>query len=107
MKTYVGDRLPSFTEDQSKMLKSSYDYIGINYYGAIYAANVDNVDPNQISYSTDVHAQWKSEFVKNLNFDLKSQGDQNKSLIEMIRMITNLIKEFCLYYDLQGTEMEL
>ncbi|XP_021908972.1 beta-glucosidase 32-like [Carica papaya] len=61
MKTYVGDRLPSFTEDQSKMLKSSYDYIGINYYGAIYAANVDNVDPNQISYSTDVHAQWKRD----------------------------------------------
>ncbi|KAL0720531.1 hypothetical protein Bca4012_035130 [Brassica carinata] len=33
----VGGRLPTFSEQQSKMLKGSYDFIGINYYSSSYA----------------------------------------------------------------------
>ncbi|KAJ0258538.1 Beta-glucosidase 15 [Hirschfeldia incana] len=36
----VGGRLPTFTEQQSKMLKGSYDFIGINYYSSSYAMDV-------------------------------------------------------------------
>jgi len=38
MKSYVKD-LPKFTEEQSKSLIGSYDFIGINYYTTMYAAN--------------------------------------------------------------------
>nr|VDD04765.1 unnamed protein product [Brassica oleracea] len=35
-----GGRLPIFTAQQSKMLKGSYDFIGINYYSSTYAKDV-------------------------------------------------------------------
>ncbi|CAF1872763.1 unnamed protein product [Brassica napus] len=35
-----GGRLPTFTAQQSKMLKGSYDFIGINYYSSTYAKDV-------------------------------------------------------------------
>ncbi|KAF8099745.1 hypothetical protein N665_0238s0069 [Sinapis alba] len=35
-----GGRLPTFTAQQSKMLKGSYDFIGINYYSSAYAKDV-------------------------------------------------------------------
>ncbi|CAG9324208.1 unnamed protein product [Blepharisma stoltei] len=33
----TGDRLPSFTSEQSKLLKGSYDFLGVNYYTSNYA----------------------------------------------------------------------
>ena len=36
----VKGRLPIFTAQQSKMLKGSYDFIGINYYSSTYAKDV-------------------------------------------------------------------
>jgi beta-glucosidase len=48
MKKYVGNRrLPTFTDQESKDLKGSYDYLGVNYYTANYARN----DPNSASDS--------------------------------------------------------
>ncbi|KAJ4903220.1 Beta-glucosidase 15 [Raphanus sativus] len=35
-----GGRLPTFTAEQSKMLKGAYDFIGINYYSSAYAKDV-------------------------------------------------------------------
>lgn len=35
-----GGRMPTFTAEQSKMLKGSYDFIGINYYSSTYAKDV-------------------------------------------------------------------
>ncbi|CDY37919.1 BnaA06g18980D [Brassica napus] len=35
-----GGRLPTFTAKQSKMLKGSYDFIGINYYSSSYTKNI-------------------------------------------------------------------
>ncbi|CAN1344094.1 Beta-glucosidase 24 [Linum perenne] len=40
MKTLVGDRLPTFTADESKQLKGSIDFLGLNYYTAFYAADL-------------------------------------------------------------------
>ncbi|KAF2319351.1 hypothetical protein GH714_014968 [Hevea brasiliensis] len=54
MLTLVGNRLPKFTKDQSKLVKGSFDFIGLNYYSAFYAAAVPaNSNPVNISYSTD------------------------------------------------------
>ena len=53
MRSLVGDRLPKFSYEESQMLNGSFDFVGINYYTASYAANAPllrNADPN---YSTD------------------------------------------------------
>jgi beta-glucosidase len=53
MRSLVGNRLPKFTEDQSKMLKGSFDFLGLNYYTGNYAANLQFRNAKQPSYSTD------------------------------------------------------
>ncbi|KAK1362018.1 Beta-glucosidase 40 [Heracleum sosnowskyi] len=39
MRTRVGSRLPTFTKDQSSLLKGSLDFVGINHYTTWYAKN--------------------------------------------------------------------
>ncbi|KAL4327022.1 hypothetical protein AHAS_Ahas13G0058500 [Arachis hypogaea] len=55
MRTYVGNRLPKFTEEEAKILIGSYDFIGINYYTSNYAAHLtkpfDRTKPPM--YATD------------------------------------------------------
>ncbi|VFQ89646.1 unnamed protein product [Cuscuta campestris] len=55
MTAFVDERLPKFTWDQTQMLKSSYDFVGINYYTSTYvAANfTPDPNPNHIKVSTD------------------------------------------------------
>ncbi|XP_073265008.1 beta-glucosidase 12-like [Populus alba] len=48
MHDYVGGRLPRFSEEESKMLRGSYDFIGINYYTTYYAQNVEDVNYKNI-----------------------------------------------------------
>ncbi|KAJ0037371.1 hypothetical protein Pint_24094 [Pistacia integerrima] len=53
MRSIVGQRLPKFTKEQSEMVKGSFDFIGINYYTAQYAANIPVANTVNISYSSD------------------------------------------------------
>ncbi|KAF2319357.1 hypothetical protein GH714_015047 [Hevea brasiliensis] len=46
----VGDRLPKFTETESKFLRGSYDFLGLQYYTSYYAKPNAAVDPNHIRY---------------------------------------------------------
>lgn len=39
MKKIVGSRLPNFTEEQSKKLKGSFDFVGLNHYGTYYVSD--------------------------------------------------------------------
>ncbi|TMW81901.1 hypothetical protein EJD97_007442, partial [Solanum chilense] len=50
----VGNRLPKFTIEEAEMVKGSSDFMGLNYYTTMYAANL-NVTPNKenISYLSD------------------------------------------------------
>lgn len=55
MKKIVGSRLPSFTKYQSKQLKDSFDYIGLNYYTSVYVK--DNFNASMTGprdFNTDV-----------------------------------------------------
>ncbi|XP_050231108.1 beta-glucosidase 13-like [Mercurialis annua] len=56
MREIVGDRLPVFNRSESKSLKGSYDFIGINYYSSNYAsANVtEDPNPTHIRCTTDM-----------------------------------------------------
>ncbi|XP_022871416.1 beta-glucosidase-like [Olea europaea var. sylvestris] len=56
----VGDRLPKFTEKEEKLVKGSYDFLGINYYTATYASN-DTTKPTTESYLTDSHVVPSTE----------------------------------------------
>ncbi|KAK3006567.1 hypothetical protein RJ639_016397 [Escallonia herrerae] len=40
MVTHVEDRLPKFTEEQSQLVKGSFEFIGLNYYTGAYAADI-------------------------------------------------------------------
>ncbi|KAF2319367.1 hypothetical protein GH714_015178 [Hevea brasiliensis] len=51
----VGDRLPKFTDAESKFLRGSYDFLGLQYYTSYYAKPNAIVDPNRIRYKTDNH----------------------------------------------------
>ncbi|XP_013632423.1 PREDICTED: beta-glucosidase 29-like [Brassica oleracea var. oleracea] len=53
MKKHAGSRLPSFTAEQSKMLRNSYDFIGINYYTARFVAHRPHIDPALRRFRTD------------------------------------------------------
>ncbi|KAJ0961713.1 hypothetical protein J5N97_000032 [Dioscorea zingiberensis] len=57
MRAYVGDRLPKFTKEQSKIVKGSFDFIGLNYYTANYARNIPSSNKVNISYNTDARAE--------------------------------------------------
>uniref|UniRef100_A0A5B7AWG1 Putative strictosidine beta-D-glucosidase n=2 Tax=cellular organisms TaxID=131567 RepID=A0A5B7AWG1_DAVIN len=52
MRTNVGSRLPKFSEEQSELLKGSFDFIGLNYYTANYATDAKPTTGN-LSYNTD------------------------------------------------------
>ena len=60
MQALVGTRLPVFTESQSKMLKGSLDFLGINYYTARYADDSTSSSTINISYTTDSHVNLTS-----------------------------------------------
>ncbi|KAF8041058.1 LOW QUALITY PROTEIN: hypothetical protein BT93_B3087 [Corymbia citriodora subsp. variegata] len=54
MQSLVGNRLPKFTKEQSLLLKGSYDFLGLNYYTAVYAAYAHySVNAQNMSYVTD------------------------------------------------------
>ncbi|XP_048324949.2 beta-glucosidase 12-like [Ziziphus jujuba] len=54
MRSLVGNRLPKFTKQESKLLKGSFDFVGLNYYTAYYASYAPNVNNSaNASYLTD------------------------------------------------------
>ncbi|PIN24092.1 Beta-glucosidase, lactase phlorizinhydrolase [Handroanthus impetiginosus] len=55
MRIRVRDRLPEFTEEEINMLNGSFDFIGFNYYGAIYAFHKPN--SSSFSYTTDAEIE--------------------------------------------------
>ncbi|XP_058073473.1 beta-glucosidase 12-like isoform X3 [Magnolia sinica] len=55
MRSYVENRLPKFTKEQSDMLRGSFDFMGLNYYTSNYAAQVSLSDTIRVSYATDSH----------------------------------------------------
>ena len=61
MRSLVGDRLPKFSKEQSKMLNGSFDFIGLNYYTANYAAHAPLLSSGRnASYTTDSQVKLTS-----------------------------------------------
>lgn len=53
MRALVGSRLPKFSKQQSKLIKGSFDFIGLNYYTARYATNLPIINTMNITYNAD------------------------------------------------------
>nr|XP_011470462.1 PREDICTED: beta-glucosidase 17-like [Fragaria vesca subsp. vesca] len=54
MKSLVGDRLPKFTEAESKQIKGSLDFLGLNYYTAYYTVD-------EPALSNAVNHSWSAD----------------------------------------------
>jgi len=71
----LGNRLPNFTEEQSKLLIGSFDFIGLNYYTTNYAAHISHPinSTGNTSYIQDTRVNFTSKntlVVANLNEEL-------------------------------------
>lgn len=66
MRAFVQNRLPQFSEAQSKLLKGSFDFLGVNYYSANYVENSLVFNNVNRSYSTDKHADFSCKSPKQL-----------------------------------------
>ncbi|XP_018686935.2 beta-glucosidase 12 isoform X1 [Musa acuminata AAA Group] len=53
MRAIVGNRLPKFTAKQSKMVRGSFDFIGLNYYTTYFANSISLLTKLNASYETD------------------------------------------------------
>ncbi|KAF2293521.1 hypothetical protein GH714_002414 [Hevea brasiliensis] len=49
----IGDRLLKFTDEETQMLRGSYDFVGIQYYTSYFAKPNAAIDPNHRRYKTD------------------------------------------------------
>jgi len=62
MKSLVGARLPRFTDEESKELKGSFDFLGFNYYSTPFAINNPNpLNPLKTDYALDARANLSYE----------------------------------------------
>lgn len=52
MRNRVGKRLPTFRQEESELLKGSYDFLGLNYYTSSYAKDKILLGAPR-SYTTD------------------------------------------------------
>jgi beta-glucosidase len=62
MRSLVGNRLPKFTKEQSKLLIGSFDFLGLNYYATYYASYAPQNNSVKASYLTDPRATQSSQF---------------------------------------------
>ncbi|KAK8601933.1 hypothetical protein V6N12_051755 [Hibiscus sabdariffa] len=63
MQSLVGNRLPRFTKMQTEILKGSFDFLGLNYYTANYAAYAPKLTAGKPSYLTDARANLSCESI--------------------------------------------
>ena len=77
MQVLVGNRLPNFTDVQSKMVEGSLDFLGVNYYTARYAEDSTSSSTINLSYTTDSHVDMTSKFNSHNLMSLKIKPKLN------------------------------
>lgn len=59
MKNDVGSRLPYFTARESNLVKGSIDFLGFNFYYALYVKNKPKSLQKENSYASDMAVEFK------------------------------------------------
>lgn len=59
-------RMPEFTKEESEKLKTSLDFVGLNYYGAFFSTPLASVNSSQLNYHSDLRVNWTGIII---NFD--------------------------------------
>jgi beta-glucosidase len=76
MRKNVGSRLPSFTTEELKRVRGSFDYVGFNHYIAVYVkADLSKLDQNLRDYMGDAAVTYDMPFLNSKNkllFGLKT-----------------------------------
>uniref|UniRef100_A0A803L9V3 Uncharacterized protein n=1 Tax=Chenopodium quinoa TaxID=63459 RepID=A0A803L9V3_CHEQI len=57
VKKNAGNRLPTFTKNQSELVKGSFDFIGVNFYCVISSKHT-KLKPEPRDYIADIAAEW-------------------------------------------------
>ncbi|XP_022888219.1 raucaffricine-O-beta-D-glucosidase-like [Olea europaea var. sylvestris] len=57
----VGSRLPLFSTEDSKLVKGSYDFLGLKYYTATYVKSESNSHGLEVSYTTDPQVTYTTD----------------------------------------------
>ncbi|PKU61297.1 Putative beta-glucosidase 23 [Dendrobium catenatum] len=131
MKKNAGSRLPSFTSFESQQVKGSYDFIGLNYYYALYATydpNISKADLRDITL--DMFAKFTgfgfgvvdtindlgrisflSGFIGSVLDSIRDGSDVRGyfiwAFLDVYEWITGLTERFGLYHvNFEDTELE-
>ncbi|KAK9926669.1 hypothetical protein M0R45_023884 [Rubus argutus] len=70
----VKERLPRFTEEEKKLVKGSFDFIGINYYTTRYGKNVPASPAEPICYHNDALAKSETENANGVSIGPHADG---------------------------------
>ena len=101
----VGGRLPRFSEEESKMLRGSYDFIGVNYYTTYYAQNVEDVDYKNIGFMEDARVNWTGEIFIYLLIKWLKKKTLRIRRIQGLKLYSTF-SLMLIYIILQGRETE-
>ncbi|KAM7272645.1 hypothetical protein ACFE04_027308 [Oxalis oulophora] len=96
MRRLLGDQLPKFTEEQSKMIKhNSFDWLGLNYYSS-FLINADRPDPADLKGKclTDV-----ASFVTCTSADGKESAASRAGIPDSTHIYPKEIRDMLRYVD--------
>ncbi|CAI9783490.1 unnamed protein product [Fraxinus pennsylvanica] len=106
MRVRVGNRLPEFTKEEADMVKGSFDFLGVNYYGALYASN----KPNSSSFSYDTDSEMDATGIRNQK-PIGEQGRNSsviyiypKGLRELLMHIKQIYNDPLIYITENGID---
>lgn len=68
MQNIVRDRLPKFTKEEVKIVKGSFDYVGINQYTAYYMYEPHRGKPKELGYQQDWNAGFACKILPSYSY---------------------------------------
>ncbi|XLR24815.1 hypothetical protein S83_052715 [Arachis hypogaea] len=104
MKSLVGSRLPKFSSHESRLVRGSFDFIGLNYYTAKYATDAPQLSDARPSFLTDSLVILSSVSSEPNGVQLSARGAYPEGLRELLLYIKENYNNPLIYITENGTE---
>ncbi|RYR57969.1 hypothetical protein Ahy_A05g023637 isoform A [Arachis hypogaea] len=104
MKSLVGSRLPKFSSHESRLVRGSFDFIGLNYYTAKYATDAPQLSDARPSFLTDALVILSSVSSEPNGVQLGARGAYPEGLRELLLYIKENYNNPLIYITENGTE---